>query len=180
MKKLTKLEKFGLIAAILVGGTYFYMKEVYDPEAASLKSTIETLNKTVTTFNGLSDPPAISPLRRQVESLKERLATEIERLREAGGRTGEEAEVTEVLRLINDTAGRQRIDIIQIEPLADIEEELFTWAAFEVKMRCRYPDLLALITRLKELKEPIEIRGLHIAREPGAGGYVVVRMKLLV
>ena len=32
MKKLTKLEKFGLIAAIIIAGTYFYMGKIYDPQ----------------------------------------------------------------------------------------------------------------------------------------------------
>jgi len=61
VKKLTKLEKYGLIAAILVGGSFFYLKKVYDPEAASLQRAIETLNKTVASYNRLSDPPPPPP-----------------------------------------------------------------------------------------------------------------------
>ncbi|SHI13301.1 type 4a pilus biogenesis protein PilO [Desulfofustis glycolicus] len=180
MKKLTKLEKYGLIAAILVGGSFFYLKKVYDPEAASLQRAIGTLNKTVATYNQLSEPPPLAPLRRQAETLAGELAEATARLREAGGRTGQAAEVTEVLHLINRVAGDQRIEILQIVPGKQIEEELFTWEVFGLTMRCRYQDLVALMGSMKRLKEPIQVRNLEIVREPAEGGFVIVTMKLLV
>jgi hypothetical protein len=180
MKKLTKLEKFGLIAAILIGGTFFYMKKVYDPEAAALQRVITTLNKTVAAYNDLSDPPPMPPVRRQAEALKEELAETTARLKEAGGRTGQDAEVTEVLHLINSVAGQGRIRILQIEPKAPVAEELFTWAVFDLKMKCRYQDLVRLVTRLKELKEPIQVRNLEIVRDTDENGFVVVFLKLFI
>jgi len=88
--------------------------------------------------------------------------------------------VTEVLHLINRVAGDQRIEILQIVPEEQIAEELFTWEVFDLTMRCRYQDLVALMGSMKRLKEPIQVRNLEIVREPVEGGFVVVTMKLLV
>ena len=94
MKKLTKLETFGLIAAILVSGSYFYMKKVYDPEAAALKKTISTLNAKIGEYNKLKEPPNPEGLKRRLERQRGEEKKMADALRAAGGRTEAEAEVT--------------------------------------------------------------------------------------
>lgn len=180
MKKLTKLERFGLIAAIVVGGSYFYMKRVYDPEAAALQGAVRQLNSTVASYNKMKEPPPLGPLKEQVsEQMKELERMKVE-LKKAGGRTGEAAEVTEVLSLVTQLIKEENMRVLKISPEGDVEDKLFTWAVFSIRMGGRYQDFVTLVTQFKELRQPVQLRDLNMERNEGSPGFIIVTAKLLI
>lgn len=180
MKKLTKLETFGLIAAILVSGSYFYMKKVYDPEAEALKRSITRLNSTIASYNRLGDAPDTGRMNRQIQQLREEKETLTENLLEAGGRTGTDAEVTVMLANISTMAREHNMTVLKITPDRKVQDELFIWAAVNVQLRGRYQDFVALVERLKGMPQPVQLSRLQIERDPGNAGAVLITAILLV
>jgi len=180
MKKLTQLEKFGLIAAILVSVSYFYMERIYDPEAEALKKTIATLNRTVAEYNNLQEPPVLRGIQAEVERLAKEEAELTARLRAAGGRTGAVSEVTEVLQRVNQLMARERLQLIKKTPDKDLVEELFTWKVYNVELKGEYSRLLRFVSQLRDLPQPAQLREMKIERTPENNGVVKISAKLLV
>ncbi len=164
MKKLTKLEKFGLIAAIVTCGTYFYMNKVYDPEAKALARTVTQLNKTIKEYNDLGEAPPVEPLRKRAAGLREELEEVTAELKEAGGRTDQRAEITEVLTAITSLAERNRLQVARMAPQGEEKEALFTWAVYRAELAGGYRDFKRLVDQLQERLEPIQLRGLKLSR----------------
>lgn len=73
-RKLTKLETFGLIAAVITGSMYFYLDRFYDPQQAALKQAQEQLNRSVRQFNELQAIVPAAQLQMQLQSRQENLA----------------------------------------------------------------------------------------------------------
>lgn len=180
MRKLTKLESFGLIAAILVSGSYFYMKKVYDPEAQSLKKTIDKLNQTIAQYNRMEEPPNLDSLQKRIDRQAEQLAMLTEELKDAGGRSEDAAEVTEVLEKICHLAKEQNMLVVKIVRDKDEQDELFTWAAVRIQLRGRYRDFVILLDRLKELPAPVQLQKLQIERGKDGYGEVMITSTLRV
>jgi len=180
IKKLTKLESFGLIAAILVSGSYFYMKKVYDPEAEALKRSISRLNSTIASYNRLGDAPDTMRMNRQIEQLRGELENLTGELLEAGGRTGTAAEVTEMLAHISTMARKHHMTVLKISPEREVRDELFIWAAVSVQLRGRYQDFVALVESLKGMAQPVQMSRLQIERDTGNEGAVLITAILLV
>lgn len=180
MKKLTKLERFGLIAAIVVGGSYFYMKRVYDPEAAALQSAVKQLNSTVASYNAMKEPPPLGPLQEQVKAQMEEFERMTVELKKAGGRSDEAAEVTEVLSLVTQLIKEENMRVVKISPEGKVKDNLFTWAVFSIRMGGRYHDFVALVTQLKNLHQPVQLRDLNIERNQGSPGFIIVTANLLI
>ncbi len=180
MKKLTKLESFGLISAILVSGSFFYMKKVYDPEAAALKKTVTKLNQTIAEYNKLEDPPNLDPLKKKIEKQKEHLDTSTEELKAAGGRTDDPGAVTEVLAQISRLAKAENMQVLKIARDVDEQDELFTWSVVNIELQGRYQDFVLLIQALKELVTPLQLLKLSIERGKADEGDIIIKAKLRV
>jgi len=180
MKKLTKMESFGLIAVILVGGSYFYLKKVYDPEAKALKKTVATLNKTIEAYNKLEEPPNTTAIKRKLGVQQEQLKEFTAELKAAGGRTGAASEVTEVLAEISRMAQRHHMQVVKIVPEKALNDNLFTWAVVSVHLQGQFPDFVALVRSLKEFARPVQLRRLQIERAKENNGDIVVKAQLLV
>jgi Tfp pilus assembly protein PilO len=180
MKKLTQLEKFGLIAAILVSVSYFYMKRIYDPEADALKKSIAALNRTVAEYNNVQEPPALRGVQAEVERLEKERADLTEQLRQAGGRTEAVSEVTEVLQLVNERLADEKLQLLKKSPEKELKEELFTWKVYSVELRGGYHQLVRFVGHLRQLRQPTQLRELKIERTPENDGVVKISAKLLV
>lgn len=180
MKKLTKLESFGLIAAILVCGTFFYMKKVYDPEAAALKKTVTKLNQTIGEYNKMEEPPNLESLKKKIEKQKGQWETANDELKAAGGRGDESSAVTEVLARISRLAKEENMQVLKIGRDKDVKDELFTWAAVNIELRGRYQDFVRLIQALKELATPLKLLKLNIERGKDGEGDIIIKATLLV
>ncbi|WP_282755826.1 type 4a pilus biogenesis protein PilO [Desulfuromonas thiophila] len=179
MRKLTKLEKFGLVAAVLVGGSYSYMQKVYDPQAAALKKTIVKLNSTVQEYNALSDPPSLLPLTKTLEKHTAERDALREQLTLAGGRTGAADEVVQLLDRVNGLAVEAGLTVVHLQPRDRVTGPLYDWDCFDLQLRGDHARLLYFLQRLIDLPQPVEVRQLKIERENDAGGRVRISAQLL-
>jgi Tfp pilus assembly protein PilO len=180
MRKLTKLEKFGLIAAILVSGTYFYMGRVYDPQAEALKKTISKLNSTIKEYNTSVELPPLVPMRKAVEQKREQLDTLKQELREVGGRTGAADEVARLIDEVGHRAGANNLLILSLAPGKRIEEELYSWDVFDLRLFGDYRQLIRFVEALKEMPEPVQVRNLALEKANGRSGRVLVSLQLMI
>lgn len=168
MKKLTKLESYGVIAAILVSGSYFYMKKIYDPEAAALKKTINTLNTKVKEYNNQQEPPNPEGLKKKLDRQREEEKKMAEMVKAAGGRTDNNAEVTEALSEISLKAQEQGIQVLKLTRLdTTVVTALYEWEEVKIELRCRFYDFVTLVHRLKEMPRPVQLREMMITRDGG-------------
>jgi len=180
VRKLTKLESFGLIAAILVSGTFFYMKRVYDPEAAALKKTVAKLNQTIAEYNKLEEPPNLDSLKKKIEKQKEQWEAVTEELKAAGGRSDDPAAVTEVLAQISRLAKTENMQVLKIAKDKDEKDELFVWATVNIELKGRYQDFVRLVQAMKELVTPLQLLKLSIEGGKDDEGEIIIKAKLLV
>nr|WP_320115826.1 type 4a pilus biogenesis protein PilO [uncultured Desulfuromonas sp.] len=179
MRKLTKLEKFGLIAAILVSGSYFYLNKVYDPQAKALKKTVAKLNSTIGQYNKLDEPPPLAPVKKAIEKKKQERDDLKQQLHEAGGRSDNAQEAITLLDTINRKAYEQGLLMVQLTPLGPVDEDLYNWESFEVQLTGFFPHLLHFIDSLKAMQQPIELRELNIITSERLDGTITVKAQLL-
>lgn len=171
MKKLTKLESMGLIASILIGGSYFYMKKVYDPEAAALIRTRNSLQKTVSEYNKLSDPPNTRSMTRQVERLEEEVEELTEQVLQAGGRTQAASEITEALAELSLATKRSGMRVVELTLGEERKDDLFTWKTVKISLEGRFADFVSLVGLLKAKDRPVQMRDIIMTKsDRGFGG----------
>ncbi|MBM9612855.1 type 4a pilus biogenesis protein PilO [Desulfobulbus rhabdoformis] len=180
MKKLTKLESFGLIAAILVSGSYFYMKKVYDPEAKALKKTISRLNKKIGAYNRLQEPPNPAGLKRRLERQHDEEKKMAAALHAAGGRTDAESEVTEILAEISLMAQHENMQVLKLIPKETEVTDVYKWKKVDLQLRGQFYDFVVLIERLKQMTRPLELRQLRIELDQGEYDEVLITATLRV
>jgi Tfp pilus assembly protein PilO len=182
MRKLTKLEKFGLIAAIIVIGTYFYMGKIYDPQEKSLKKTIAKLNKVVKELNAIEDIKSAGAIKRTIESRKIKLEELKGKFGSAVRQTGDVAEVTILLDAISRLIESEKLMLVEIIPKgtgSDSEGIFDSWELFGITLTGEYFPILHFIEGLKNLQDPVIINNLFISRNSSGAG-LNISMELMI
>ncbi|MCD4824323.1 MAG: hypothetical protein K8S55_06930 [Phycisphaerae bacterium] len=117
-RKLSKMEKAGLIAFVLVAGSYLYTNYVYDPAAKRLKTTRIQINKTrkkiAQKSSGVDKAEAVR-LKRIVEKLSRKVAKRKEQFQAAYLKTRkakDDVAAQQAITAISDLAEKYRIPVI--------------------------------------------------------------------
>lgn len=179
MKKLTPLEKFGLIGAIIVSGTYFYMERVYEPKVASLQETVVKLNQIIDQYNAMMEPPAVTPIKRSVERLRAEKEEKDQQLRDAGGRGGEQYEITRILARITSLSEKNRLVVVRMVPAGKKQDAMFNWAVFTTEIRGSYHDFRNFIRELKVMPQPVQLRGVSLERSD-VSNLLIIKMTIMI
>jgi len=181
MKKLTKLEKFGVIAAIIVAGSYFYMKNVYDPQAKALKKTIINLNKVIGKLNSTKkDTPSVEPVKKTIKKRKKELDRFESSLADISGKTGKESEITHVVSKINRLADQSMLGMESIAPNGETKGTFFTWAVFDLEMEGSFDSLMEFLSGLEKMQDPLKVQKINIANENGNPAALKIRLTLML
>lgn len=181
MKKLTKLEKFGVIAAIIVAGSYFYMKNVYDPQAKALKKTIINLNKVIGKLNSTKkDTSPIEPVKKTIKKRKKELDKFESSLADISGKTGKESEITDVMSKINRLADKSMLGMESIAPNGETKGAFFTWAVFDLEMEGSFDSFMKFLSGLKTMPDPLKVQKINIANENGNPAALKIRLTLML
>ncbi|WP_300672540.1 type 4a pilus biogenesis protein PilO [Desulfoluna sp.] len=164
MKKLTKLEKFGMAAAIVVIGTYFYMGKVYDPQAASLKKTVTSLNKIIQEINAMEEVKSERSIRKTVEKREAELAVLKENQGGSVRQTGDESEITTLMTDINQRIEGSGLKALAILPMGEAETGLLGgFKKYSLQISGRYYPFLGFIKGLESMEDAVVIE--HITME---------------
>jgi len=180
MKKLTKLEKFGLIAAIIIAGTYFYMGKIYDPQAKALKKTVIKLNKIIGEINSIKEVSSVGSINRTIEKRKEELEEVKSELKDTVITTGKESEITELLDRINRLVDQNRFAVKSIVPKGKVAGTLFAWSSFDLDMEGSFYFFLEFLTALKKMPDSVKIQNINIEKNGDAGDVLKINMTLMI
>lgn len=180
MRKLTPFEKFGLIAAIIVAGTWLYMTRVYDPQYKKFKKTVGQLNQVIKQYNALQDPPPELTLKKTIEKRKADLKKVQTNLAEKHNIRGQASETTEVLSQVNQQAEKLRLAIIKITPAGKLTGTYQTWNAFTLEMEGTFDRFLRFLEELKEMVEPVQFETIRVENVAAANGWLRISMTLKI
>ena len=180
MKKLTKLEKFGLIAAIIIAGTYFYMGKIYDPQAKALKKTVIKLNKIIKEINSIEEVSSVESINRTIKKRKKKLEKVKFELKHTVITTGKKSEITELLDKVNRYVDQSRLAVKSIVPKGKVAGALFAWSSFELNMEGSFYFFLDFLTALKKMEYSVKIQDINIEKNGDAGNVLTINMTLMI
>lgn len=177
-RKLTKLEKFGLIAAVVTGMLFFYLSHVYDPQQASLERAREEYNRTVRQYNDLPAVGSLFQLRRTVEAKENERAEWEQKLKDLDIRFGAPDELVRVRLWITREAEARAMLVRSILP-AGKEKDLFQWHIYRVVLEGSFGDFVGFLRTLDEYPMPIAARRIEISGD-SEGWPLAITLELLV
>ncbi|MBC2694601.1 MAG: type 4a pilus biogenesis protein PilO [Desulfobacteraceae bacterium] len=180
MKKLTKLEKFGLVAAIIIAGTYFYMGKIYDPQANALKKTVIKLNKIIGEINSIKEVSSVGSINRTIKKGKEELEKIKSELKNSTVKTGKESEITELLSMINRLVDQNHLVVKSIVPKGKVAGALFAWSSFDLDMEGSFYFFLEFLTALKKMPDSVKIQNMNIEKNGNIGDVLKINMTLMI
>ncbi len=178
MRKLSRFEKMGLIAAVVVAGTFFYMKRVYEPQEKVLKKTVEQLNKVIGEINAVRAVPPAVGVKQELARHKEELTELEEQLKETTNVTGKESEVTTLLGRIVKLLDAKSFAVKAIRPMGKAPDDLFQWSLFEIEMAGDFRRFMELLTALRDLRDAVRVEGIALARDEVRA--IAIQMKLKI
>ena len=178
MRKLTRFEKFGLMAALIVACTFFYMKRVYEPQEKRLKQTVAALNKVVGEVNSLNQTPSAAAVQRTLKQREKRLAELDAQLARTAVRTGAPREVTGLLADINRLIEDRRLVVETVVPKGTVADDLFDWNVFEIDMHGAFFDFMALLETLRDLEDPVRIEKVRLTADGEQGVRITLNLMI--
>ena len=179
MKKLTKFEKFGLAAALIIACTFYYMKYMYDPQAKVLAKTVKKLNKVIGEYNELKDVPSVESVNRTIKKRRKRLAALKSSLESSAVKTGKDSEITDLLSRINRLIEENRLVVKSIAPRSDkISGAFFAWNAYDLDISGSFYRFIDFLSALREMPDAVKVE--HIQIEKGENGNSGLNIKLLL
>lgn len=179
MKKLTKLEKFGLLGAVIIACTFLYVKKVYEPEEKKFKQTVASLNKVVGEINGLKHVPHVNQIRGELEDARKKLAELNEKLQGSLVQTGSQQEVTRLLRRISEQIESSGLRIESLIPEGLTKDLILdmSWTQHQVSLSGPFYGFLYLLHSLQDMPDAIRIKDVHLKKEKDG---LMVSFKLLI
>lgn len=180
MKKLSQFEKFGIMAAIIIACTFFYMKKFYEPQEKEFKKTVAALNKIVGEVNGLKQVPPLIQVKHELNTLKTDLEEVNEKLTGTLMHTGAAREVTRTLRQINEHVAVSGLKVVSLipggrnmDPLLQLE-----WNHFQLNLSGSFHGFLRLLESLRSMPDAVRIDG--VALTTGSGELLNITFTLMI
>lgn len=180
MKKLSQFEKFGIMAAIIIACTFFYMKKVYEPQEKEFKKTVESLNKIVGEVNGLKQTPPLIQVKHELESIKKDLEEVNKKLQGTLMHTGAAREVTRMLRQINEHVAASGLQVVSLSPGGRNMDPLLQleWNLFQLSLNGSFHGFLHLLESLRAMPDAIRIDGVLL--QAGEGSSLTITFNLMI
>ncbi|WP_045221265.1 hypothetical protein [Desulfonatronum thioautotrophicum] len=161
-RKLSKLEKFGLIGAVITASLFFYLKHVYDPQQAAFTQAQEQLNRTIREFNQLQAAEPPFQLRRRLESEREQLKEVKEELEALDVRFGTEEDLIRNQHWVFRQMERLNMRILSAQPLRT-QEDLFTWHVYRVSLEGDFKGFTQFLHELRNHTTPLRVHNVSIS-----------------
>lgn len=165
MKKLTQFEKFGIIAAIIIACTFFYVKKIYEPQEKEFKKTVESRNKLAKELEG-TQVLATVQVRGELEAAKKRKAELDAELTDSMVSSGSPREIMRLLGHINSRVAESDLVIVAQTPAGTLEDAmlLMTWTRFQMTLNGSFLGFLHFLSLLADMPEAIRVENLRLAK----------------
>jgi len=180
MKKLSQFEKYGIMAAIIIACTFFYMKKVYEPQEKEFKKTVAALNKVVGEVNGLRQVPPLIQVKHELEAAKKDLEEVNLKLQGTLMHTGAPREVTHMLRQVNEHVAASGLQVVSLTPGGRNMDTLLQleWNLFQLNLSGSFHGFLHLLESLRNMPDAIRIDGVLL--QSGDGSSLNITFNLMI
>ncbi|SMP76748.1 hypothetical protein SAMN06295888_12515 [Desulfonatronum zhilinae] len=163
-RRLTKLEKFGLIAAVITGMLFFYLKHVYDPQQRALVRAQEQLNRSITQLNEMQTAEPPFQLRRRLETQQEAQAELEAELAGLDIRTGDEEALIRAQHWAYQEMERRNLRVVNVVPKNE-EKKFFNWKVFRVTAEGDFAGFVDLLREMRAHSTPMLVEQVSVTRE---------------
>ncbi len=178
MRKLTQLEKVGLVAAVVVAMSYFYVKKIYDPQAKALEHTTRELTKIGQELKSLQGVEPAFQLEGKLNQKKKELQALEESLASMVQTTESLAELNALKHRIMELADQCRLHIVSVTPKGFLRE-IFEWRVYWVEMNGSYAHFIAFLEGLRDLPVLVQVGRIEMTGEKdGRSIHVAMELKL--
>ncbi len=161
-RKLTKLEKFGLIAAVITGMIFAYLKHVYDPQQAALQQAHEQLNRSIREFNRLQAAEPVFQLRQQLASRKEELQKVKEELESLNVPFGSAEDRIRSQHWVSRQMESRGLRVVQVAPRGLQQDELFQWHAYRFTVEGDFRGLIGFLRDLSPHAASMQVKEVSV------------------
>jgi len=164
MRKLSRFEKLGVVAAVVIACGYLYMKRIYEPQEKKLKATVAQLNKVIGEVNTLNEVPSAIALNRTLQKKKNELAGLKDQLKHVAVSTGAERELSEMLSRVSRQLAASGLTVLSLAPREKINDGLFDWNRYELTVTGGYFRYLDFLNRLAAMPDPVKLGAISLER----------------
>jgi Tfp pilus assembly protein PilO len=178
MRKMSKFEKLGVVAAIIVASSFIYMKKVYEPQEKRLKATVAQLNKVIGEVNSLNTVKSVSTIKKELDKKKQELADLNERMGRASIHADDERQVSELLSKISRIIEKSGLSVNYVKPDGKKPDDLFHWSSFEFDLAGGYFQFLRFLDSLRALPDALKVGKMEL--EQGKGNSLHITLELML
>lgn len=161
MRPMSKFEKLGVVAAVIVASSFIYMKKVYEPQEKRLKATVASLNKVVGEVNGLAAIKPSAALKSELARKKKELAA-IESRAGMALLAGSERHTSELLSKISRSIDRCGLTVDSVKPGGKMPDELFQWNSYEFVLTGDYFQFMRFMDLLRAMPEAVKVKKIRM------------------
>jgi Tfp pilus assembly protein PilO len=179
MRRMSKFEKLGVVAAVIVASSFIYMKKVYEPQEKRLKTTVANLNKVIGELNNLKSIKSTASLKSELEKNKKEL-TQLEAQSGTIASTNPERQASELLGKVSRALERSGMLVNGIKPGGKKPDELFEWNSYEFDLNGSYFQFMQFMERLRAMTEPVKVKKLVLEQGKDKEMMLHVTLELLL
>lgn len=156
-RKLTKLEKYGLIGATVTAMIYWYLQNLYDPQTESLNTAREALERATREFNQAVTLESSFVLSKRLEKRREELAALEQEMDGLTVSFGEQSNLVDAQHKVYRLMEQHQLRILEVIPLGKRRDALFSWNAFQITLEGDFGGFVDLFRSLREFSTPLRV-----------------------
>ncbi len=179
MRKMSKFEKLGVVAAVIVASSFIYMKKVYEPQEKRLKTTVANLNKVVGELNSLKTIKSTASLKVELEKKKKELAL-LETETGGSDNADPDRQSSELLGKVSTALERSGMMVNSVKPGGKKPDELFQWNSYEFDLGGGFFQFLRFMERLRAMPEPVKVHKLLLEQGKDKDKMLHITLELLL
>ncbi len=187
MRPLTRLEKTGLIAAVVIGSSYFYMARVVTPAEKATVRLGRELATAQETWNGLAEPVDPERFDRAIDRAREHVAEATAERAALTGRKLEDAAIPAAFSALVAAAAEHglcvqdqgQVDAADLPLLSALPDRPLgqPWRAYRIVLQGAYPGVVRWLQVIADLPHAVIIEALSCEhRDSTLTTTVVIRL----
>ncbi|MEM5790336.1 MAG: type 4a pilus biogenesis protein PilO [Syntrophobacteraceae bacterium] len=178
MRKLTHLEKVGLVAGVVVAMSYFYLHKIYDPRAKALDRTTKELAKLSDELRAVQEVEPVFRLQGRLDAKKKELEDIEKSLAALVQPTDSPAALNALQHKIFAIADSCSLRITSVTPKGTLVD-VFAWRVYWVEMLGGYNQFVAFLDALRELPLLVRVDRIRMTGEKD-GRSIRIAMELKI
>ncbi len=188
-KGMSKIEKYGIIAIVVIGVFYLYLNKMYDPAAQSLEETrtkMQELTEEIDVLNVTPVDPTIGSEVQELETELKAITEEFERAMKENKASYNNDVTNRIIEadrfMLEFSVDPTVIDRYIYQPEKEKKDEesetldltdSFPWIGYNLELKGSFSEIISFIDSLKNLEHVVMIKTYSIARDGDTFDYVL-------